>query len=454
MSFRTRLIVAYAVLWVLILLLTLAVAFYSISFGLYGQVERSLTRYVSDLAQLYASGKAGEVTTRTRLVNVTLYSQGGQLIYPTDPEFEERVPRNYIRDASDTPKPFYANNFIAIYQRIPGAIIAVSQDTRYIEAIGSSVRNTLLVGMAFLLPIGALFIVFAARVALVPLHRAAQEIDRRGPSNLSPIAYTGPRDDLGVMVERVNELLRELQEARDRERAFLAEVSHELRTPLTSLNGYLERLSRNPSSAGDMDRAKRTAAHLTRLVGDLLALARGEAERSVNAHIVNLSDLLRQAVNEYPGVGLKLPGELLEVLGDPDRLLQLVRNLVSNAVRAAGGPNQVQVRVWQEKEPTDHPSDPYASHDEARITSTPEMSSPKQPWAAFAVVDSGPGIAPEVLPRLFTRFARGPEGGTGLGLAIAKQIAEAHGGQIRVASRPGETRFTVFLPLLSEAEEE
>jgi signal transduction histidine kinase len=67
-------------------------------------------------------------------------------------------------------------------------------------------------------------------------------------------------------------------------------------------------------------------------------------------------------------------------------------------------------------------------------------------------VDRGPGITPEILPRLFTRFARGPEGGTGLGLAIAKQIAEAHGGEIRVASRPGETRFTVFLPLLMDEE--
>jgi len=456
MSFRTRLILAYVVLWVLILVLTLAVAFYSVSFGLYGQVERTLTRYVSDLAQLYTSGKAGEVAARSRLVNVTLYSQGGQLISSgeTDADFAQQVPRNYIRDASNTPKPFYASDFIAVYQRIPGGIVAVSQDTHYIEVISGSVRNTLLGGMAFLLPIGALFIIFAARVALVPLHRAASEVNRRGPYNLSPIVYTGPSDDIGVMVERVNELLGELKEARDRERAFLAEVSHELRTPLTSLNGYLERISRNPGNPEDLDRAKRTAAHLTRLVGDLLALARGEAERSVNAHIVNLGDLLRQAVNEYPGVTLKMPEAFPEVLGDPDRLLQLARNLVSNAVRAAGSPEKVQVRVWQEKEPTDHPTDPYQSQDEARVTSTPEMRTQKQPWAAFAVIDSGPGISPEVMPRLFTRFARGPEGGTGLGLAIAKQIAEAHGGQIRVASRRGETRFTVFLPLLAEGEEE
>lgn len=453
MSFRTRLIVAYAILWVLILALTLVIAVYSINFGLYGQVERTLLRYVNEVAQLYASGRAGEISLpRSGPVVVSFYSSGGQLLIAPATDFEQKVPKNFIRAASSTAKPYYAPSFMAAYQEIPGAVVAVSQDTRYIESISTTVRNTLIQGMAFLLPLGALLIVLAARLSLIPLHRAASEVDKRGPRNLEPIVYTGPKDDLGVMVERVNELLAELQEARDRERAFLAEVSHELRTPLTSLNGYLERLSRNPGDTEMLERSRKIAAHTARMVQDLLALARGEAERSVNAHIINLGDLLRQAVGEYPGVILKMPPEFPEVLGDPDRLLQLARNLIANAVRAAGTPEKVQVRVWMVKEPTDNPPDPYESADEARVTSTPEMRPPKQPWAAFAIVDRGPGIAPEVLPRLFTRFARGPEGGTGLGLAIAKQIAEAHGGEIRVASRPGETRFTVFLPLLTEEE--
>jgi len=453
MSFRTRLILAYTILWVLILALTLVIAVYSINFGLYGQVERTLLRYVNEVAQLYASGRAGEISLpRSGPVVVSFYSSGGQLLIAPATDFEHRVPKNFIRAASSTAKPYYAPSFMAAYQEIPGAVVAASQDTRYIESISTTVRNTLIQGMAFLLPLGALLIVLAARLSLIPLHRAASEVDKRGPRNLEPIVYTGPKDDLGVMVERVNELLAELQEARDRERAFLAEVSHELRTPLTSLNGYLERLSRNPGDAEMLERSRKIAAHTARMVQDLLALARGEAERSVNAHIINLGDLLHQAVGEYPGVILKMPPEFPEVLGDPDRLLQLARNLIANAVRAAGTPEKVQVRVWMVKEPTDNPPDPYESADEARVTSTPEMRPPKQPWAAFAIVDRGPGIAPEVLPRLFTRFARGPEGGTGLGLAIAKQIAEAHGGEIRVASRPGETRFMVFLPLLMEEE--
>lgn len=453
MSFRTRLIVAYAILWMLILVLTLVIAFYSISFGLYGQVERTLLRYVKEVAQLYASGRAGEISlSHSGPVSVSFYSLDGQLLAAPSPDFDQIVPKNFIRAASSTPKPFYAPNFMAAYQAIPGAVVVVSQDTRYIESISITVRNTLIQGMAFLLPLGALLIVLAARLSLIPLHRAASEVGRRGPRNLEPIFYTGPKDDLGVMVEKVNDLLGELREAQERERAFLAEVSHELRTPLTSLNGYLERLSRNPGDTQMLERSRKIAAHTARMVQDLLALARGEAERSVNAHIINLGDLLRQAVNEYPGVVLKMPPEFPEVLGDPDRLLQLARNLIANAVRAAGRAEKVQVRVWMAKEPTDSPVDPYEAAHEARAISTPEMKPPKQAWAAFTIVDRGPGIPPEILPRLFTRFARGPKGGTGLGLAIAKQIAEAHGGEIRVASQPGQTRFTVFLPLLAEDE--
>jgi two-component system, OmpR family, sensor kinase len=450
LPFRARLILAYTLLWVLMAAFTLAIAIYSVRNGLYGQIERSLVRYVEEVANLYSSGRAGEISFPVPKggISIGIYSPSGQPILV--PSEEQVVPKQYLREANLISKPYYARRFMAAYRKIPGGIIAVSQDTRYIETISTTLRNSLWRGMLVLLPIGALLIVLAASVSLVPLHRAAQEINQRGPRNLSPIPYTGPKDDLGVMVERVNELLAELQEARYRERAFLAEVSHELRTPITSLSGYLDRLGRNPSDAHNLEGAKRTATHLTRMVGDLLALARGEAERSVNAHIVNLGDLLKQVVNEYPGVLLKIPSEFPEVLGDPDRLMQLARNLVANAVRAAGSPSKVQVRVWMVKEPTDHPRDPYKSRDETLTTSTPEMQAAKQPWGVFSVVDFGPGISPEVMPRLFTRFARGPEGGTGLGLAIAKQIAEAHRGEIRVASRPGETRFTVFLPLLEE----
>ncbi|MDX2004717.1 MAG: HAMP domain-containing sensor histidine kinase [Meiothermus sp.] len=458
MSFRTRLIVAYAILWLLIVAMTLAVAFYSINQGLYRQVENTLNQSVVEVAQLYGSPQAGTAQLpSSRLINISLYdSQSGLFLYgTTDQAIRQQIPKEYIQAAADTPKPYYSSRYMAAYQKIPAAVIAVSQDTAYIEEIGATARNNLLAGLAVMLVLGAFLIVFAARIALVPLHRAAQEVNKRGPRNLSRIEYTGPKDDLRVMVDRVNELLEALEDSRDRERAFLAEVSHELRTPLTSLNGYLERLSRNPTDAEMLERSRKIASHTARMVQDLLALARGEAERTVNAHVVSLGNVLRQAVGEYPGVGLKMPEEFPEVLGDPDRLLQLARNLIANAIRATGNnPHKVQVRVWMVREPTDNPPDPYQELEETKTTSSPESRLSVQPWAVFQVVDWGPGIPEVIMQRLFTRFARGPEGGTGLGLAICKQIAEAHGGEIRVASKPGETRFTVFLPLLLELDDE
>ena len=140
-------------------------------------------------------------------------------------------------------------------------------------------------------------------------------------------------------------------------------------------------------------------------------------ERNLNLHIVDLGEVAREAALEH---GVAAEAESAEVLGDPDRLLQLLRNLVANAVRAAGKEG-VRVRVRRE---ADH--------------------------ALLEVEDSGPGIPEDLLPRLFQRFARGPGGGTGLGLAIAHAIAKAHGGEIAVESRPGRTVFRVRLPLLEE----
>ena len=226
-----------------------------------------------------------------------------------------------------------------------------------------------------------------------------------------------PKDEFGRMVEAVNALLQALKEAKERERAFLAEASHELRTPLTVLLGHLDRLGRNPMDLEALRTARATAERMRRLVEDLLALARGEVERNLNLHIVDLGEVAREAALEY---GVAAEAESAEVLGDPDRLLQLLRNLVANAVRAAGKEG-VRVRVRRE---ADH--------------------------ALLEVEDSGPGIPEDLLPRLFQRFARGPGGGTGLGLAIAHAIAKAHGGEIAVESRPGRTVFRVRLPLLEE----
>ncbi|MFN3179423.1 MAG: ATP-binding protein, partial [Thermus sp.] len=280
-----------------------------------------------------------------------------------------------------------------------------------------ALRRALLEAFFLLFPLGTALVYLTARLTARPLEEAAREIARRNPEHLDPVPLNLPKDEFGRMVEAVNGLLFALKEAKEKERAFLAEASHELRTPLTVLLGHLDRLGRNPQDPEALSTARATAERMRRLVEDLLSLARGEAERTLNPHIVDLKAIAGEAAREY---GVAFQGEALEVLGDPDRLLQMLRNLIANGVRAAGREG---VRVRLRREGGN---------------------------ALLEVEDHGPGIPEDLLPRLFERFARGPGGGTGLGLAIAQAIAKAHGGEITVESQPGLTLFRVRLPLLEE----
>ncbi len=418
MTFTARLTLLFGFLWALLLALGLAAVYWGLGQGLEQRVEALLVEDARRIAALYASGESGTVPG-TGGVEIALYDFSGLPVYLPEPR--HRIPQEVLAAADQTVRVYRGEAFRAAFVTSPLGVLAVTQDTAFIAELSAQVAQTLALIFVLALPLGLVAVRLAAVWATRPLAEAATGITRRDPLDLSPIPYQGPDDELGRIVNRFNALLADLRAARERERVFLTEVSHELRTPLTALTGYLERLAKNPRELEALEGARRTARHLTRLVEDLLALARGEAERTVNPHIVDLREVLRAVVGEYPGVRLELPRTALEVLGDPDRLEQLVRNLLSNAVRAAGRPEGVCVQAGRDGE---------------------------EVW--FTVRDSGPGIPPELLPRLFERFARGPGGGTGLGLAIARQITEAHEGTIRVASKPGETVFTVRLPALAE----
>lgn len=243
------------------------------------------------------------------------------------------------------------------------------------------------------------------------------------------------RDELGELARTFNEMLGSLQSAHEGQRRFIDDAAHELRAPLTSIAGNLDLLER----ALDLPASERVAIEadirrevdrLGRLVNDLLALARADAGQAVARESVELDriviDEVRQMRRLANGVALAITGvEPTVVLGDIDRLRQLVVVLIDNALRytPAGGGVEVGLRRADGE-------------------------------ALVSVVDTGIGIAAEELPRIFDRFYRTDPardrdaGGSGLGLAIAGWIAEAHGGRIEVASTPGAgSRFTVALPL-------
>jgi len=414
LSFRTRLFLAFALLWLLFLGGAWYLAGRSVDQALKRRLEATLVQDVLRAAEAYQKGQAGTLLT-TGGVYLHLYAQDGTPIALTRPD--HRLPPERLRQGGAIPQVLWERGFAAALVATPLGLLVLTAETSPIEAALEALREALLRAFLLLFPLGLALVYLPARLAAQPLEAVAREITRRSPDRLDPVPHRLPKDEFGRMVEAVNALLQALKEAKERERAFLAEASHELRTPLTVLLGHLDRLARNPQDLEALRTARATAERMRRLVEDLLALARGEVERNLNLHIVDLGEVAREAALEY---GVAAEAESAEVLGDPDRLLQLLRNLIANAVRAAGKEG-IQVRVRRE---ADH--------------------------ALLEVEDSGPGIPEDLLPRLFQRFARGPGGGTGLGLAIAHAIAKAHGGEIAVESRPGRTVFRVRLPLLEE----
>lgn len=231
---------------------------------------------------------------------------------------------------------------------------------------------------------------------------------------------------------------------------FVANVSHEMRTPLTAIQGYAETLLDDPPNDPRKARqflnvVKRHSERLGRLIDDLLALSDLEMG-NVNLRMQQVAagpltervlELFRdQANRKHIRIRADVDADAPHVLGDEDRLQQLLINLVDNAVKYT--PEHGEVRV------------------EARFE--PGSDGDRGPRAALTVSDTGCGIPEKDLPRLTERFyrvdkARSRElGGTGLGLAIVKHITQAHGGELKIESRLGKgTRVSVFLPCAPDA---
>ncbi|MDN5292821.1 MAG: two-component system, OmpR family, phosphate regulon sensor histidine kinase PhoR [Eubacteriales bacterium] len=271
------------------------------------------------------------------------------------------------------------------------------------------------VEMSFLMPDPRIF-----RVQLVPL--------RRGEEMAGFV----------VVLRDISEL-RRLEQMRSE---FVANVSHELRTPLTSIRGFTETLLdgalEDPTVARHFlqiihDEAER----LTRLINDLLSLSALESRRrEPNRKLLDWHRLVGEVVSMLAPlvqgknleVEVKVAEDLPPVPADRDMMGQMLINLLDNAIKYTPDGGKIKVAVWGEGDNL-----------------------------VLQVADTGIGIPPESLPRIFERFYRADKarsrelGGTGLGLAIVKHIVEAHGGRIEVESRVnGGTSFTVYLPPVAE----
>jgi signal transduction histidine kinase len=281
------------------------------------------------------------------------------------------------------------------------------------------------------------------------LTATAREIaTTRDPSLHIPEPETD--DEVGELARTLEQMLRELDAARSEteqmmqvQREFVADASHELRTPLTSVLANLELLQERLDAAGDrdeesemIDSALRSSRRMSRLVSDLLILARADAGRTGARRPCDLADVAAAALSEVRPVANRhrltlADSESVHVEGNPDELHRLAVNLLDNGLRHTPAGTEIRVAV-------EHRNDD----------------------AVLEVSDDGPGLPQGMEEQVFSRFVRGNgpadvagDTGSGLGLAIVKAVATSHGGDVEAgASAEGGARFTVTLPAESPGE--
>ncbi len=316
-----------------------------------------------------------------------------------------------------------------------------AMERRFLSSMDNSILLSALLSSLLALILGGILAAFMTK----PLRSLAEAASDVAKGQFSRRVKVGPKDEIGELEEAFNKMAATLEEDEAQRRKLIADIAHELRTPLSVIRGSLEAILDGVYEPSPQNLAPvyEETILLERLVSDLRELSLAEAGKlRLEKQDVNLEEIVRQAVGffapqaEEKKVELTLdvsPG-LPVIRGDPQRLRQVVHNLLSNALRYTPGGGKVSVR--------------------ARILGGRPLQ------VAVSVSDTGPGIPREDLPHIFDRFFRGDpsrarrSGGTGLGLVISKELVEAHGGRIWVDSTPGKgTTVTFAIPVPADAQQ-
>jgi len=319
-----------------------------------------------------------------------------------------------------------------------GTLLLTSEDLsghseleqRFLDAVNRAVLwAAVLVAVAALVAAALL-----SRQLVGPLRKLTAASEAMAAGDLSQRVEVRTRDEIGELARAFNGMARDLEAADVQRQQMTADIAHELRNPLSVIRGNLEAMLDGvyPIDVEHLGPIYEETILLQRLVQDLRLLSLADAGQlqlvradvDVSALLGAIADSV-QAVAEDQGIRLHLivPEGPLVVVGDADRLRQVIGNLVGNALRYTPAGGSVTLRTWEQGK-------------QIRI----------------AVSDTGQGIAPKDLSHLFDRFYRADSsrdrasGGSGLGLAIARALVEAHGGRIQVESALGEgTTFTILL---------
>jgi signal transduction histidine kinase len=321
----------------------------------------------------------------------------------------------------------------------PGPLLVVGQSLEPLQRALAQARvllmicGTLAVGLAVG---GALVLTGQTLRPIARLTQAAASIDTTGHYH-ERVPLPQRNDEVGQLATTVNMLIATVERTLEQQRQLVADTSHELRSPLTVVLANLDLLCRDLDAHErdlSVQEAMSEAQRMRRLINDLLLLAQADAAQAITRALVQLDRLVEEAVaiaaRQASAHVFRVQADTpIVVIGDQERLTQLLRNLLENA----------------------------SMHTPSGTTILVQLRRSDQ-LAELIVADTGPGIAPEHLPRIWDRFYRVDKarsrvlGGTGLGLAIVKYIAEAHGGTVRAASKLGEgTTFTICMPRAVDA---
>ncbi|GGU51211.1 two-component sensor histidine kinase [Streptomyces albospinus] len=409
-------------------------------------VPPSQTDLDSFRVQLERSGKSRDWDITVHYNGVPDSDQGGlrrEMVVPADFKTsveKRRVPVFQRIDRDGAPwlligmpvrQSDGAASALTVYAQLP-----LSAEEANVEALVSAARGGALpaFALAVILPL------FAARGVLRPVRGLRQAAGRIAEGKLDTRLEVKGADELADlsrtfndMAAKLEESMAELRRMEANSRRFAADVSHELRTPLAAMSAVTDVLdedadSLDPDTASAVRLISQETGKLARMVEDLMEVSRFDAgAAALHLDEVDVAETIRKTLQArawQQRVAAELPDDVRARL-DPRRLDVVVANLVGNALHHGGEPVRVVL----------HAPEPGAGR------------------LLIEIRDSGPGIAPEVLPHVFDRFykadsARARSEGSGLGLAIAQENVRLHGGTLRAANSPdGGAVFTVELPL-------
>ena len=319
----------------------------------------------------------------------------------------------------------------------PLQVTQVAQDMRVRTDAARTLALRSIGPIAAAAPLLMLVVWCVVSLSLRPVGRVRAELAQRQPEDLSPLAETGLPDEIRPLVREMNLLLERTRQALTAQKQFVADAAHELRSPLAALRLQLQSLQRADGEPARQAAAERLASGMdraTRLVEQLLSMARHDAAAAAPASAVELGQVVRQAISDMlpqinarnMDVGMNADGPMM-LQGDPDGLALLVRNILDNAVKYTPAGGRIEFGL---------------SRRGSRLVMT--------------VDDSGPGIPEAERGRVFDRFYRAVNHdavGSGLGLSIVQAVAQGHGATVSLRTAPqlGGLRVEVDFPATRSA---